>query len=85
MYSPTEAPTALTQRGQELLDALRVNGAWMSRAEIARATRKNRISPHDVMLLERLVEAGYVEKRQRTSITPIGIAFEYRALPSQEN
>lgn len=70
----------ITERALQLLDALRTDrGVWMTRAELARATGKSRLSPHDVMLLERLIEARLIEKRQRESNTPVGIAYDYRA------
>ena len=70
----------ITVRALELLDALKAHrGVWMTRAELARATNKNRLSPHDVDLLDRLVDAGLIEKRRRDSNTPVGIAYDYRA------
>lgn len=70
----------ITGRAQILLTALRKTGAWMSRADLARATGKNRLSPHDIALLDRLVTSGLIEKQQRESITPVGTAFDYRAI-----
>jgi predicted transcriptional regulator len=70
---------ALTDRARELLDALKAADDWTSRAELARATRKNRLSPHDIDLLERMEKDGLIESRQRKSKTPIGTAFDYRA------
>lgn len=81
MLMAPEQQDTITGRGRQLLDALKEKGDWMSRAELARATDKNRLSPHDLTLLERLIVAGMVERRQRGSNTPIGIAFEYRAKP----
>lgn len=70
----------ITDRARELLAALKAqDGAWVTRSELARATGKNRLSPHDVDLLERLIEAGLIEKLQRKSNTPVGIAYDYRA------
>lgn len=69
----------ITDRARELLAALRAGGVWMSRADLARATGKNRLSPHDVDLLDRLAAADLAEKRKRKSNTPVGIAYDYRA------
>lgn len=69
----------ITDRARELLAALRAEGVWMSRADLARATGKNRLSPHDVALLDRLASAGLIEKRRRESNTPVGIAYDYKA------
>jgi len=70
----------LTDRARDLLRAIRVPTGWISRTELAKATGKNRISPHDVQLLERMCASGLIEMRQRKSNTPIGIAYEYRAI-----
>lgn len=74
-----DKPHAFTGRANELLEALRRAGDWMSRADLARATNKNRLSPHDIGLLQRLVDAGLVDIRQRVSNTPVGKAYDYRA------
>jgi predicted transcriptional regulator len=70
----------ITLRASKLLDVLKKNGGWMSRAQIAHETGKRVLSPHDKELLERLIQVGLVEKHQRESNTPVGIAFEYRAV-----
>lgn len=74
-----DRPSAVTGRALVLLKALRSNGDWMGRAAIALATGKNRLSPHDIDLLQRLIDAGYVEVQERPSNAPVGVAFEYRA------
>jgi DNA-binding IclR family transcriptional regulator len=70
---------SLTGRALEMLDALRQSGEWMSRAQIAHASGKKALIPYDKELLERMVEGGFLEKRQRASNTPVGIAYEYKA------
>lgn len=75
----------LTERARELLDALKKTpGEWVSRAQLARDTGKNRLSPHDLALLERMGQGGLIEIRQRDSNTPIKIAFDYRVIQQQE-
>lgn len=69
---------SFTGRGLDLLNAVKAADRWISRAEIAHATGKNRLSPHDINLLERMVNRGLIEVRERTSNTPVGTAFEYR-------
>jgi len=73
------ADERLTERGRELLDALKAANDWTNRAALARATGKNRLSPHDIMLLERMETDGFIEIRQRESNAPSGTAFDYRA------
>jgi hypothetical protein len=70
----------ITGRAQELLNVLisAGPGRWVSRAELAKSTGKNRLSPHDILLLNRLVEAGRIERQERKSNTPVGTAYEYR-------
>lgn len=75
-----DKPNTITGRAKELLTALQANGDWMSRAELGRASGKHRLSPHDVMLLQRLIDAGHVQIRQRASNTPVGTAYDYRAI-----
>jgi predicted transcriptional regulator len=74
----------LTERANQLLEALKSSGNWMSRAQLAKATGKNLLSPHDKDLLERLIASGLIEKRQRSSVTPVGIAYDYRAIDNGE-
>lgn len=76
----TAPAVRITGRGQQLLDALRTHGGWARRADLAQRTGKNRLSPHDIELLSRLVTAGRVEVRERPSYGPMGIAYEYRAV-----
>lgn len=81
----SEMTAELTARARELLDALtKAPGEWVSRAQLARATGKNRLSPHDLALLERMAQGGLIEIRQRDSNTPIKIAFDYRAIQQQQ-
>lgn len=70
----------ITTRARELLAALQTSGQWTARADIARATGKNRLSPHDVELLRRLVNVGLIEMRRRESKTPVGEAYDYRVV-----
>ncbi len=77
MWTMPVKPQTVTQRGTQLLAALEGSG-WMSRAQLAHATGKRALSLHDRMLLERMIDAGLIEKRQRSSNTPVGIAFDYR-------
>lgn len=67
-----------TERARELFAVLDVRREWVSRAQLARGSGKNRLSPHDVDLLDEMEAAGLIEKRQRASNTPVGIAYDYR-------
>lgn len=69
-----------SQRAQKLRNVLDLNGGWMSRLDIAKATGKTRVMPHDVNLLEQMVADGILEKQQR-SVERSGItdvAHDYR-------
>lgn len=68
----------LTERQKELLEALKSANDWTGRGALATATGKNRLSPHDFLLLERLEAAGLIEIRKRSTGT-INPAYEYKA------
>lgn len=75
----------LTERAYELLTALRMVGGWLSRSQLAKiAGGKKTLSPHDVNLLQRLIDEGFVEIRQRPSRVPGRIAYDYHAIPGKE-
>jgi len=70
---------AVTQRGAQLLAAIRAHGDWIGRAELARATGKNQLSPHDWALLDRLHAAGLIEVRETMMERTKRAMYEYRA------
>ncbi|MCC7130446.1 MAG: hypothetical protein IT297_08630 [Anaerolineae bacterium] len=77
--------TDITERAAAILAVLRTReGVWMSRIEIAKAHGKRKLQAHDVELLRRLEAAGLVETRTRRSNTPVGTAFEYRAVSGRD-
>lgn len=78
MVAMPDSAQIVTIRGRELLEVIRSNGDWISRAQLAHATGKSRLSPHDAALLDRMVAAGLIEVRERFSNTPIGKAYEYK-------
>jgi hypothetical protein len=56
-----------------LLKALRDNGGWMSRADLAQATGKRQLSPNDVNHLNAMLDAGVIERSGR----PVGLKEEF--------
>jgi len=72
----------LTRRAGELLAALRSNGGWLSRADLANDTGKNQLSPNDVKQLETLVSAGIVERSNRPSKSILA-EWIYRVIGSE--
>lgn len=56
----------LTERGAALYTALLVQHDWMTSEQLAKATFKNVLSPHDRDLLNRMVENQYVEMKEVT-------------------
>ena len=72
------ADDQLTQHARDLLNILRLRGDWVSRGELARATNRNRLTPYDVGLLQRMIDLELIEVRQRKIISPIGIAYDYK-------
>ena len=77
---------ALTLRGAQLLAAVRAHGDWIGRADLARATGKNQLSPHDRLLLDRMHAAGLIEVRETEMGRTKRVMYEYRArlAPSTE-
>lgn len=65
--------TVESERQQELLDALRTNGDWMSRNDLAAIDGRKRLTPYDVELLQGLANQGLVEIDQQ----PAGISQKY--------
>jgi len=67
----------LTGRASDLLKAIKEHGGWITRAELASATGKTRLSPHDRNLLDDLCSSGLIELDEQ----PAGIStkFVYKA------
>jgi hypothetical protein len=76
---PQHGSTDLTGHAYKLLEVLKdAEGKWLTRAEIAEAIHKRRLTPHDVDLLQRLSDAELVEIDAREFPGPIGYMFMYR-------
>lgn len=67
----------ITKRAQRLVDALRRHAAWMDRGDLAQAIGKNRLNPHDIELLDGLVDMGLVERNEQA--TGITMKYVYRS------
>ena len=72
-------PGQLTSKGQNLLNKLRESGNWHNRADIAGFLGQNKIYPYDVVLLEEMVAAGFVQKRKADKPGFIPFEWQYRA------
>ena len=71
----------ITDQALRLLDVLRDHpSAWLKRKEIAVALGKNRLTPYDIELLQRLCDEGLAEIGKRPNPTPIGFEYAYRAV-----
>lgn len=73
-------PASVTPRGQDILDALRASGEWMTRPQIAAAIQRPDLNKWDIGLLNKLVDDGLVESRKVERTTGIMFAWEYRAI-----
>jgi hypothetical protein len=70
----------LTARARALLETLQRGNDWMNRSKLAIASGKSgRLSPHDLMLLERMANEGLIEIRDVPGKSPVGKQYEYRA------
>jgi hypothetical protein len=69
----------LESRARRLLSAIRSQpGQWLKRTDIARLLGNKLLSSSDVLLLQSLVEQGYIEARQVGTTAPSGSRWEYR-------
>ena len=73
----------LSVRQQQLLYVLRASGEWMSRNDLAYATvnDKAQLSPNDIIILDKLCQKGFIERREAPTPNAPHIArYEYRAV-----
>lgn len=78
------AQKGITGRALQLFAALKSNGGWMDRNQLADATGKRVLSPHDVALIDRLIERGLAEGREEPGGGPRGVRHVYRAVPGAD-
>jgi hypothetical protein len=69
--------TRLSDKQEVLLGALRTNGGWMRRADLARSLGKDVLSPEDVMALDLLGDEGFLVK-EVSDQKPEGDSVRYR-------
>lgn len=74
----SEQQPSLTPQAQQLLAAIQTVTTWMTRAELATAVDKKALNKWDIVLLEKLTSAGFIESRQVTRPGPIGYEWQYR-------
>jgi predicted transcriptional regulator len=67
-----------TPQAQKLVAILYETADWMTRDELARKLHKNRLTPHDISLLERLAANCFIEIKKRDRSGRIGFEFIYR-------
>lgn len=67
----------LTTHARELLNTLRERDDWMSRAELASALSREKLSPHSIGLLRQMASQHIIEVR-RVTITSKTFSYEYR-------
>ena len=73
---------AQTLNARKLIAAMYDSADWMTRDELAKALQKNRLNPHDIVLLDRLAVASLIDTRKRDRPRRIGFEFIYRLQPS---
>jgi hypothetical protein len=69
-------------RRAALLTALRENGDWMTRDQLATATGKRILSPNDRTHLDNMEREGEIEVTQRSIKSPRGYELLYRVKQS---
>jgi hypothetical protein len=70
----------LTPQAELLLEALREANDWINRSELARRTGKSALNKWDIVLLDKLADAGLMETRQIPRRGPISYEWQYRAV-----
>ncbi len=85
MTSQPPDSTPLTPQAQQLLDLVREAEGWVNRTKLARRTGKSSLNKWDLVLLDRLVEAGLIEARQIPRHGPIGYEWQYRAVQTDQD
>jgi hypothetical protein len=69
----------LDQKATKMLEALeRCGSGWHSRAEIAEALNKQRLTDADVLALDYLIKEGLIEAERHEIDAPIPVRWEYR-------
>lgn len=63
----------LSAKAREILDVLQGVDSWLDRNEIADKLGKNRLNPHEVKVLDGLVDTGQVER----DAEQVGISEKY--------
>lgn len=71
----------ITAHASKILNALKgTPGEWQTRRDIARAIGKNRLTPYDMDMLQRLCDVGFAKIARRRNETPIGWEWVYQAV-----
>ena len=85
MTSQPTDPAPLTPQAQQLLELMCEASDWINRSQLARLSGKTALNKWDLVLLERLVEAGLIEAKQIPRHGPIEYEWRYRAVqPDQD-
>jgi hypothetical protein len=72
---------AQTHQSKKIVAFLYDIADWCTRDELAKGLKKNRLTPHDIALLERLAAEGLIETKKRDRPGRIGFEFIHRLKP----
>lgn len=67
-----------TLQSKKIIATLYDVADWTTRDQLAKGLNKNRLTPHDISLLERLAADGLVETKKRDRPGRIGYEYIYR-------
>jgi hypothetical protein len=70
----------LTPRAQQLCNALAEAGNWVNRSKLAKLSGKSVLNKWDLVLLNKLTDARFIESRQIPRHGLISYEWQYRAL-----
>jgi hypothetical protein len=80
MISEEFESNQLTPRAQQLYAVLIQVGNWVNRTELAKLTGKSVLNKWDLVLLNKLTDAGLIEIKQIPRHGLINYEWQYRAL-----
>jgi hypothetical protein len=72
------SPNRITDHAQKILSAIaQRRNQWLTRAQVAQAIGKRRLTPYDVTLLDFLTDSGHIQTKQEAGFSREGYRWVY--------